>query len=62
MLICILRTSVTKVCMLFVTFLSLQLTMFLIRLNGHPIGMTAFNLFVLDSNAILSVSSDRVKH
>ena len=36
--------------------LNLQLNLFLARLSGNPIGLTAMNLFVIDKPAILTVS------
>ena len=32
------------------------------RLNGPPIGVTAAQLFVVDTHAILMVSSDKKQH
>ena len=35
--------------------------MFMSRLSGAPIGLTAFNVFVVDKPAILTVSTEGVK-
>ncbi len=37
--------------------LCFQLNLFLARLTGEPIGLTAMNLFVIDKPAILTVST-----
>ena len=42
-------------------FLTLQVTMFISRLSGAPIGLTAFNVFVVDKATILTVSTERRK-
>ena len=37
-----------------------QLNLFLSRLTGAPIGLTAMNLFVIDKPAILTVSNNKL--
>ena len=42
---------------LMVTSISFQMTMFLARLTGSYIGITAGGMFVIDKNTVLTVSA-----